>query len=154
MIPANTVEEMFEYTFSSFLTSSIYQRHPLLRETFQLRKIAEAYAKLMATSDTFGHVGPDGSTANERVRAGGFSLPSYYPVKGNTVESLAAGHLTASAAWDALMGSPAHRAHLLGEDGFVSQSWFGVGYYFDLTSKYKGYLVVLITAQGEHVSGE
>lgn len=74
----------------------------------------------------------DGETPNELVRRFGVALPNWYPTQGNSVESLSAGHPTAWDSFNALLHSPRHRAHLLGEAfAYREQVRIGVAYYHD-----------------------
>jgi hypothetical protein len=75
-----------------------------------------------------GHIGQGGSTANERLRAQGVILPSHYADVGNNVESYGRNHGGPLAALDALLASPAHREHLLGEGWYADQLLYGVGF--------------------------
>ena len=86
------------------------------------------------------HIGEGGSTANERVRAEGYTLPGWYSEVGNQVESVGeefdAGPQQALAN---LLASPHHRMHLLRlNDFFATHTRHGVGesggYYVVLTA--------------------
>lgn len=71
----------------------------------------------------------DGVSPNAMLRESGFVLPSFYDREGNNVESLATNSDDPAAVWTALKGSPAHRAHVLGEGSFFGgQQAVGIGY--------------------------
>ncbi len=144
-----------EYVLSTLFAESPLQKRPLLRKSHQLERVARAYAQDMAAHDYFSHTRWDGITANERVREGGFSLPPHYAEVGNNVESLAAGMGAEVDVLGALLSSPAHRAHLMGEGDFYrAQDWYGVGVAQNEASTYRIYWVILIAQAGEWTSGE
>lgn len=111
-----------------------------------LTAIARARAKDMATRRFFDHVNPSGIGPNYAVRSAGYPLPLWWGNSrtDNNVESISAGYPTAAAAWAALLASPAHRNHLLAVDSFYQdQTSYGVGYYYDESSPYWSYFVVI-----------
>ena len=111
-----------------------------------LTAVARARAKDMATRRFFGHVNPNGIGPNYAVRSAGYPLPLWWGDSRaeNNVESISAGYPTATAAWSALLASPAHRKHLLAADSFYQdQTNYGVGYYYDESSPYWSYFVVI-----------
>jgi uncharacterized protein YkwD len=111
-----------------------------------LAAVARAKARDMAVRNYFDHVNPDGSGPNVLIEDAGHSLPDSYSQEktGNNVESIAAGFDTASRAWNGWLNSDQHRPHVLGEEPFFAQQTeYGVGYYFDPTSFYHHYWVVL-----------
>ncbi len=111
-----------------------------------LTAVARNKARDMATRGYFDHVTPDGNGPNYLVRAAGYPLPQWWGSSRteNTVESLSAGYSTPTAAWNALMTSPAHRNHLLATDSFYEdQTSYGVGYYYDGNSPYWHYFVII-----------
>ena len=111
-----------------------------------LSAVARAKAKDMATRRYFDHVTPDGIGANHAIRSAGYPLPLWYGTakSNNTVESLSAGYSSASSAWNALLGSPGHRSHLLATDSFYrDQTTYGIGFYHDDSSPYVDYFVIL-----------
>lgn len=99
--------------------------------TPQLNASAQSYASAMATGKFFSHVGPNGSTLASRDEAAGYTGWTYLE------ENLAAGQGTASAAVNAWMQSPAHRADLLSPR--VTET--GVGYVYLAGSPYGNYWV-------------
>jgi len=118
------------------------QGRPTLIVHGTLMEVAEAHAADMAERGYFDHINPDGINANGRVIDAGYPLP--YAYDANSIESIAAGHQTVQEAWDAWMGSPPHRAHLLAEDDFfVDQVYVGVGHVFVEGSEYGHYWVVV-----------
>jgi uncharacterized protein YkwD len=154
------VGDFAEYVLSTLIAESPLQRRPLLRKSHQLERVARAYAIRLATEDFWqpghnAHISPDGETANERVRDGGFSLPTHYASYGNNVESLAAGIGAEVDVLGALLSSAGHRAHLMGEGDFYKlQDWYGVGVAQNEASTYRIYWVILIAQAGEWTSGE
>jgi len=99
----------------------------------------------------FAHTNPDGFGPNYLVHQAGYVLPSYYGTEpdANNIESIAGGYPTAVATWQVWMGSPGHRAHLLGLTAFwVEQIEYGVGYAYDPTSPYRHYWVVITAKPG------
>jgi len=88
---------------------------------------AQAKANDMAEKDYFGHVSPDGFTANENVRVF-YALPSHYVLKGNNVESLSIGGSTPEQIVSSLYDSPRHHDHLTGDHSFYAgQTAIGTG---------------------------
>lgn len=82
-------------------------------------------ADLAVTDGTLGHRSSDGRTPNEVVIDYGYLLPGWWPVVGNSVETLyggSGGHVLA-----AVLASEPHRTHLLGQAGFVTHREIGVG---------------------------
>lgn len=73
------------------------------------------------------HYGRDWSTANERVRRAGYTLPDNYPEQGNSVESNARNPNGALAALESLLASEFHGPHLRGEGGYAGQTVYAVG---------------------------
>lgn len=71
-----------------------------------LRRSAQQYASLMAASDHFGHVGPDGSQPAERVGIEGYRWNA-------VAENIAAGQRSVAEAVAAWVASPDHNANLL-----------------------------------------
>ncbi|MEZ4611982.1 MAG: hypothetical protein R2838_17355 [Caldilineaceae bacterium] len=79
-------------------------------------------------------------------------LPSFYSMErdGNNIESIAGGFASAQDAWTGLLGSPAHRRHLLGEvDFYREQIDLGIGFVEDPDSDYRYYWVILTARTGE-----
>jgi uncharacterized protein YkwD len=77
-----------------------------LRPCSALRRSAQQYAMLMAVRDHFGHVGPDGSEPQERIRIEGYR----WRVVG---ENIAAGQHSVAEVVAAWVGSPGHYANLI-----------------------------------------
>jgi len=105
-------------------------RASLMRYDARLAAAAQGQADWLAANDFAAdpHVGAGGSTANERVRAAGYRLPSYWPVRGNQVESV-------TRSWDApdeaardLAAHDAHRDHVLVQGWFAGHTVWGVGH--------------------------
>jgi len=132
---------------TELLTDSGQQR-PVLNCSPTLSAVARARAEDMAARNYFGHINPDGVGPDFLVEQAGYNLPDFYPITttSNHVESMAAGtsYPTASAAWNALMGSDSHRKHLLAtEQFFQEQSEYGVGYAYSDSTRYKNYWVFI-----------
>ena len=105
----------------------------------------------MATRGYFAHVTPEGVGTNTLVERAGYVLPARYDhsLAGNNIESAAEGYASAAAAWRHWMGSPRHRAHLLGlEPWSRAQTEFGIGYALRPGSRSGAYWVVLIAEPG------
>lgn len=114
-----------------------------MRPDDRLIQVARARAMDMAKRRYFDHTNPDGVGANYLVRQTGYQLPSHYS-SGNNIESIGAGYLNASEAWGGWMGSSGHKTHLLGTTTFYrDQTSYGVGHYYDSSSPYKHYWVVI-----------
>ena len=110
--------------------------------------VAHAKAADMARRRYYAHVDPDGHGANWLVRNAGYPLPAWWGTDpaANYIESIDASEPTAGHAWNAWMGSPGHKAHILASTTFYrDQTSFGVGYYYDAASPW-GHYWVIITA--------
>jgi uncharacterized protein YkwD len=145
-----------ESALLAWLQTHPAQRRPVLRRNATLMAVAKAHVLDMIGRDFFGHTNPDGSGPNERVRRAGFRLPAHYGTErtANNVESLAGGYETPEAALAGWLGSPAHRAHVLGErEFFRAQTEMGVGYAYHVAATYNHYFSVVI-AEAVQVSGE
>lgn len=95
----------------------------------RLARLAQFRAEDMIARKYIGHINPDGWAPNHWLALYGCAPPDYYPVNGNTIESLALNYPTPEATWAALKASEGHRMHVLGELGtFRDQRAFGVGY--------------------------
>ena len=108
--------------------------------------VAHAKAADMARRRYYAHVDPDGHGANWLVRNAGYPLPAWWGTDpaANYIESLDASEPTAGNAWNAWMGSPGHKAHILATTAFYrDQTSFGVGYYYDAASPWRHYWVIL-----------
>ncbi|MGE0057082.1 MAG: CAP domain-containing protein [Dehalococcoidia bacterium] len=103
-----------------------------LRGDAALNAEAQAYAKLMGDTNTFGHNGPDGSTAISRVASSGYAGAM-------CGEAIAAGQANAGAAFSTWRSSPEHNAIMLSANAEA----VGVGYYMAPNSTYKHYWVLV-----------
>lgn len=103
-----------------------------LRGDAALNAEAAAYAKLMGDTNTFGHNGPDGSTAAGRVQASGYAGVM-------CGEAIAAGQATSGAAFSTWLSSPEHNAIMLSTQAEA----IGIGYYMAPNSTYKHYWVMV-----------
>jgi len=123
------------------------QGRPRMKHDAHLHLVARAKARDMARRDYFGHADPNGIGPNHVIRMTGYRLPSHYARgrRANNVESIAAGtDYTARAAFNAWLGSPGHRRHLLATDDFArEQTRFGVGYARSPNSRYTHYYVFI-----------
>lgn len=72
------------------------------------------------------HIGSGGTTANQRVRQGGYHLPAWHG-DNNTVECCDGHKQEAADALTSLMGSDSHRPALLGQGFWEDSVVFGVG---------------------------
>ena len=106
------------------------ERANAMRYDARLAAAAQEQADWLAANDfaADAHGGANGSTANERVRATGYRLPSYWPARGNQVESV-------TRSWDApdeaardLAAHDTHRDHVLGLGWFAGHTQYGVGH--------------------------
>ncbi|MGC3989041.1 MAG: CAP domain-containing protein [Chthoniobacteraceae bacterium] len=130
----------------SAMASNSGQHRPFLKVDPTLTAVAMARARDMAVRHYFAHVNPDGHGPNYLVRAAGYPLPDWWGTdpQANYIESIAAGYTNPSDAWTGWMNSTPHRTHLLAEDSFYSdQTSVGLGYYYDSSSDYKYYWVVI-----------
>lgn len=117
---------------------SLMVRH-LLLDTAAQQKVND-----MAKNKYFAHTSPSGITANQNVRSTGYLLPEFYPVEGNSVESLYIGTdepKDVAAAW---LASDHHRPHVYGQDAFFrDQSCIGVGFSPVPKEEHRGYWVFI-----------
>ncbi len=81
-----------------------------------LRRAAQGYASVMASTGTFGHMGPDGTAPWDRMRAQGFRWQA-------AGENIAAGQRSVDEVMSAWIASPDHHATLL--DPRMHQVGFG-----------------------------
>ena len=100
-----------------------------MRYDARLAKAAQTQAEWLAVNDFVEdpHIGANGSTANQRVRAAGYPLPRWYG-NGNTVESV-------TRSWDApdeaatdLAAHAAHHDHMLSIGWFATHTVYGIGH--------------------------
>lgn len=101
----------------------IVTAHPLLMQAAQRK------ADNMVRLRSFAHTLSNGETANENVRAVGFVLPSWYPQKGNQVESFSVGVQDPVESANLLFKHATHTDHMAGTGSFYStHDAIGVGY--------------------------
>jgi uncharacterized protein YkwD len=100
----------------------------------------------MAARGQLSHVSEDHRGPNQMLREAGYPLPEVYQDGlANNVESIAGGIESPRAVLDALLASPAHRAHLLGEGpGFREQDEYGIAYARNLYAPHVDYWVIVI----------
>ena len=121
------------------------QQHVTLTCDETLAKAALAKAKKLALKNKINH-NINHTTPNEFLKQYGIDLPFHYQVLGNQVESILGGLKTADDAFETLMASEHHKAHLLGETDFLrKQSHIGVGAFHDDTTRNEYFWVVYIT---------
>src|SRR5260221_5396200 len=135
-----------EQKIASLLTNAAGQQRPFVVVDPILSRVARARAIDMAKRHYFAHVNPDGHGPNYLVRQAGYPLPASYDQSptGNNIESCSAGDPTPESAWSGWMGSAPHKTHLLALQSFYAeQTSLGVGYYFDASSDYQYYWVVI-----------
>lgn len=134
-------------TLLSLIRLADWQQRPRLTAHPILMDVAQARAEYIAnvpdiravqSDHTFGDGLP---SPNQWAREAGYPLPDWYPA-GNSIESFATGYrdrdgtILGSAALDAWLDSPKHRAHVAGEGSFFgAQVYAGVGVTF--TGRYK-----------------
>lgn len=107
------------------------ERSRSMQKDDRLMQVAQKHAEFLAKRRgeevlQSMHFGEGGSTANERVRDGGYDLGGLSLV-GNNVESCSSNWGTPTDALEALLLSPSHRMHLLGENGFWRYTVYGIG---------------------------
>jgi uncharacterized protein YkwD len=90
-----------------------------------LTAAAQRHSVDMALNDFFSHIGSDGSTMDQRMRAAGY-IPRKY------AENVSAGQDTPEAVVATLMASPSHRASIL--DCELQE--VGIGYYHQPDDQY------------------
>jgi uncharacterized protein YkwD len=95
-----------------------------------LQATAQDYSSLMATSDYYGHVGPDGSEPWDRMSAHGYAWHG-------AGENIAAGFDDVDAVMTAWQNSPGHMANILNP----SFTHVGFGQARDDSSRYRTYWV-------------
>lgn len=116
--------------FTAAWLSLLGERAATMRYDSRLAQAAQQQAAWLAAYDFAddAHDGAEGSTANERVRASGYTLPSYWPARGNQVESV-------TRSWDApdeaardLASHDTHRDHVLVQGWFSQHTVWGIGH--------------------------
>ena len=138
--------------FTRLLVADPQQQHPRLVACPLLRLAATWRAQGLASGDPWGHLDRHGMGANTYARRAGCRLPAYYAPNGNNIESLVAGTPDATVALTALLNSPSHRAHLLGEgDFFREQNRIGVA---RATGGPLGWYWCVLISRCEETSGE
>lgn len=111
-----------------FATSD-WQRRPSPRCHPLLALAAQRKADSMLQERYFSHTFPDGTSANANVRRTGYTLPDWYQINDNNVESIGLNYPTPQAMFDAWLTGDLHRRHIAGEHSFFQeQNCFGMGY--------------------------
>jgi uncharacterized protein YkwD len=103
---------------------------PPVRACAALRRSAQSYAGLMASTDSFGHIGPDGSQPWDRMRSQGYTYRT-------AAENIAAGQGSVDQVMREWIASPAHYANLVNP----LFRHVGFGHAGDASSTYRGYWV-------------
>jgi len=112
---------------AGFSVGSVLPAPPLAVNS-SLAAASGSRADEMAAFDYFSHQSPiTGLRPNEIARQYGYPLPRSWPDNANNIESAHFGCPTATGALQSLLGSPPHRAHLLGQGGFATHREIGVG---------------------------
>lgn len=126
------------------LKSNLQRRAELMCDPL-LSELAQEKAQEMAKYSMVSHTITVG--ANQRLKEGGFLIPSFYPLFwANNVEAISGGADTAEQAFLEFLESEGHRAHLMGEHPFyLGQTHIGVGHVRSKHSSHLDYWVVYIT---------
>jgi len=135
-----------EQVIANYMVNDPNQGRPTMIFDPLIEGVARARAKDMAVRNYFSHVNPDGVAANYLLRKAGYELPSWWTTDPsvNYVESIAAGYASPATTWTAWMNSPPHKVHILGQNSFfASETHYGVGYYYDPSSTYQYYWVII-----------
>jgi uncharacterized protein YkwD len=101
-----------------------------VRPCAALRRSAQEYAMVMARTDYYGHVGPDGTQPWDRMRSEGYRWRQ-------AAENIAAGQTTIQQVMTAWIQSPHHYANLIDPD----LRHVGFGFAADVSSTYRSYWV-------------
>ncbi len=137
-----------EIFIAQLLTSSLQKRHEIKCHPL-LQRFAEHRAEDMASRGYLAHISPERLGPNQMLRDFGYSLPDQYlDGLSNGVESIVGGIESPQAVWQALLDSPAHRPHLLGDGpGFSEQNEFGIAYRQNIYAPHVDYWVIVIARQ-------
>ncbi len=119
------------------------QTRPELRCSKKLNQIAIIKAKLLASEKDIAHTAGH-MTPNHLLRKNGYDLSKRYPIFGNQVEAIAGGEKSVTQAFADFLDSEPHRILLLGEHPYFNeQNDLGVAYYYNQSTPYEHYWVVL-----------
>lgn len=133
-------EDLYRLIFEDSL-----QQRDFMLEHVLLEMSAQIRADDMAEREYFSHTSPDGTTVNEVIRSTGYILPSYYPLKGNSCESIHMGNGSAKEVLEGWTNSFSHSNHIFGKiDFFRNQKCVGIGI---AKSKLGRFYTVFISAQ-------
>jgi len=99
-----------------------------LKRNDALDSAAYGHSQDMGVNDFFSHTGSDGSTAQERIEAAGYTSWNWIG------ENVAAGYSSPAAVMSAWMDSAGHQANILR----TSFREIGMGYYYDASDTYPG----------------
>ena len=138
--------------FSSLMIEHPFQGRINLTHDPILDQVANEKAKDMAIRGYFDHINPEGIGANYLVISAGFNLPLYYDRSkfANNIESLANGTANAQETFNALLESPEHKVHILGQHKFYAkQDRYGIGYYYAPRNPQKHFWVILTSERGK-----
>lgn len=120
-----------ELAMAGMIVGHPQQQRPAMVYDPILHVVARAKAHDLAERAYFNHADPDGYGPNKAVKLAGYELPAWWgdALDTNYIESLVAGFASTAAAFNALVGSPGHRDHILGEEPFYAeQTRYAVGY--------------------------
>ena len=138
-----------ELIIANLLSTQPGQARPYLTCDPILTYVARARALDMGTRNYFNHTNLEGIGPNYLINQAGYRLPTWWGnhPSSNYVESIAAGtYMTPQDSWNAWMGSPGHRTHLLAENPFYSdQVAYGIGV-VEVPGSYYGKYYVVLTA--------
>jgi hypothetical protein len=100
--------------------AALGDRASIMRQDSRLTSCAQRHATYLAQRQGEDmqksmHLGEGGSTANQRVQASGYKIPSFWSLENNNCEACAVHHDGPIEALALLIGSPAHRPLVLGE---------------------------------------
>lgn len=111
---------------SFYWSNDINNQRTVMIQSSKLTKAAQWRAEYVDKHKYISHCTKDGDCPNRIIKRFGCNHP--YSENGNAVESLVRGTENAKIAYNALLSSPSHRAHLLGlNDMTRKQIYYGVG---------------------------
>jgi len=112
---------------SFYWTNDVRNTREIMIQSDSLMKAAQWRAEYVDSNKYISHCTKEGDCPNRIIKRFGCNHP--YSENGNAVESLVRGTADAKIAYNALLSSPSHAAHLLGlNDMTRKQIYYGVGY--------------------------
>lgn len=133
-----------EWTLAQAIMQHPDQQRAALTCDVRLVAAARAHAEAMRAANTPDHY--LGGSPHQWIRRAGYKLPDDYPDDKNYVESLSVGHPTAGEVFAALMRSPGHKRHLMGDGWYAGQSRMGVGFVPEPSPRGWAYWWIVLTA--------